>query len=106
MSSKSRYEVRPPSLPPSLPPSIPTPVSCARSCVCLEQMATPERTGGDERARERAGHQYPQLYAPKALVLLSHYPFYNLYTQFLQQVRALCRALRGAQLYRWGADTW
>lgn len=49
-------------------------------------MATPERTGGDERARARAGHEYPQLYAPKALVLLSHYPFYNLFTQFLQQV--------------------
>ncbi|CAN0266561.1 unnamed protein product, partial [Ectocarpus fasciculatus] len=26
------------------------------------------------------------LYAPKALVLLSHYPFYNLFTQFLQQI--------------------
>eukprot|EP00752_Nemacystus_decipiens_P011001 g9775.t1 len=51
-----------------------------------DTMATPERTGGDERGRERAGHQYPQLYAPKALVLLSHYPFYNLYTQFLQQI--------------------
>ncbi|CAN0385412.1 unnamed protein product, partial [Ectocarpus fasciculatus] len=49
-------------------------------------MATPERTGGDERARARAGHEYPQLYAPKALVLLSHYPFYNLFTQFLQQI--------------------
>lgn len=49
-------------------------------------MATPERTGDDERARARAGHEYRQLYAPKALVLLSHYPFYNLFTQFLQQV--------------------
>ncbi|CAN0436941.1 unnamed protein product [Discosporangium mesarthrocarpum] len=26
------------------------------------------------------------VYSPKALVLLSHYPFYNVYSQFLQQV--------------------
>lgn len=52
-------------------------------------MATPERTGGDDRERARAGHQFRQLYAPKALVLLSHYPFYNLYTQFLQQVACI-----------------
>lgn len=58
-------------------------------------MATPERTGGDERARARAGHEYPQLYAPKALVLLSHYPFYNLFTQFLQQVWCVCVCHRG-----------
>lgn len=53
------------------------------------QMATPEKTGGDDRTRAPAGHQFRQLYAPKALVLLSHYPFYNLYTQFLQQVCVL-----------------
>lgn len=58
-------------------------------------MATPERTGGDERARARAGHEYRQLYAPKALVLLSHYPFYNLYAQFLQQVWACLRVRTG-----------
>lgn len=52
-------------------------------------MATPERTGGDDRASLQAGHHYRQLYAPKALVLLSHYPFYNLFTQFLQQVGAV-----------------
>lgn len=52
-------------------------------------MATPERTGPDERARARAEQQFRPLYVPKALVLLSHYPFYSLYTQFLQQVRCL-----------------
>lgn len=50
-------------------------------------MATPERTGTDERARRRAEQHFPQLYGQKALVLVSHYPFYNLYAQFLQQVR-------------------
>ncbi|CAM9515935.1 unnamed protein product, partial [Sphacelaria rigidula] len=50
------------------------------------KMATPERTGTDERARRRAEQHFPQLYGQKALVLVSHYPFYNLYTQFLQQI--------------------
>jgi DENN (AEX-3) domain len=39
-------------------------------------------------AGARAGRQQPAppLYCPKALLLLSHYPFYNVYSQFLQQL--------------------
>lgn len=69
-------------------------------------MATPERTGGDERARAQGAQQPRQLYAPKALVLLSHYPFYNLYTQFLQQVRrAAHHPLAGGLLDTGAPDT-
>jgi DENN (AEX-3) domain len=54
--------------------------------------ATSSSNGSTSRttaaAGARAGRQQPAppLYCPKALLLLSHYPFYNVYSQFLQQL--------------------